>query len=104
MHQPRPNVGLEHQREVVGEYLVVSSPGSLHRDGVDAQELGRVSFTVIFLRDFWFERSGIGPLESPQLTSKRWSPYLIRQVTRIPWRRLIYSGPRASVGLTTRFP
>ena len=39
VHEPRSDVGLEHQREVVGKDLVISSPGSLHRDGVDAEEL-----------------------------------------------------------------
>ena len=39
MHEPGSDIGLEHQREVVGKDLVISSPGSLHRDGVDAEEL-----------------------------------------------------------------
>ena len=39
VHEPGSDVGLEHQREVVGKDLVVPSPGSLHRDGVDAEEL-----------------------------------------------------------------
>ena len=38
VHEPGPDVGLEHQREVVGKDLVVPPPGSLHRDGVDAEE------------------------------------------------------------------
>jgi hypothetical protein len=32
-----------------------------------------MSFAVIFLRDLWFEVSGIGPLDSPQLMGKRWT-------------------------------
>ena len=39
VHEPGSDIGLEHQREVVGKDLVVPSPGSLHRDGVDAEEL-----------------------------------------------------------------
>ena len=39
VHEPGPDVGLEHQREVVGKDLVVPPPSSLHRDGVDAEEL-----------------------------------------------------------------
>ena len=39
VHEPGSDVGLEHQREVVGKDLVISSPGSLHRNGVDAEEL-----------------------------------------------------------------
>ena len=39
VHEPRSDVGLEHQREVVGEDLLVAPSGSLHRDGVDAEEL-----------------------------------------------------------------
>ena len=38
VHEPGSDVGLEHQREVVGKDLVIPSPGSLHRDGVDAEE------------------------------------------------------------------
>ena len=39
VHVPGSDIGLEHQREVVGQDLVVPPPGSLHRDGVDAEEL-----------------------------------------------------------------
>ena len=39
VHEPGSDIGLEHQREVVGKDLVISSPGSLHRNGVDAEEL-----------------------------------------------------------------
>ena len=40
MHQPRPHIWLECQGEVVGEHLLISSPGNLNNDGVDDQELG----------------------------------------------------------------
>ena len=78
MHEPGPDVGLEHQREVVGKDLVVPPPGSLHRDGVDAQKLGGMSLAVLFLRDFRFESARVGLLDSPQLMSKRWTTHLIR--------------------------
>ena len=39
MHEPGPDVGFEYQREVVAKDLLVSSPGSLHHDGVDAEKL-----------------------------------------------------------------
>ena len=39
VHQPRHDVGLQCQREVIGKHLVVASSSSLHRDGVDAEEL-----------------------------------------------------------------
>ena len=39
VHELGSDVGLEHQREVVGKDLVILSPGSLHRNGVDAEEL-----------------------------------------------------------------
>ena len=39
MHEPGSDIGLEHQWEVVGKDLVISSPGSLYRNGVDAEEL-----------------------------------------------------------------
>ena len=65
MHQPRPDIGLKYQQEVVGEYLVIASPGSLHRNGVDAEELGRMGLAIILLRDLRLERTGTGPLDSP---------------------------------------
>lgn len=104
VHQPRPEVGLEHQWEVVGEHLAVPSPGSLHRNGVNAQELGRMSLAVVLLRDLWFERAGSGPLEPPQLTGKSWTTYLVRQVTRIPRRRPVRSGPCTPIRLMACFP
>ena len=56
MHQPRPHIGFEVQRKVAGEYLFISSPGSLDGDGVDAQKLYRVEPPIILLRYLWLER------------------------------------------------
>ena len=39
VHQPRHDIGLQGQREVVGVHLVVTSSTGLHHDGVDAEEL-----------------------------------------------------------------
>ena len=39
VHQPTHNIGLQCQREIIGKHLVAASSGSLHRDGVDAEEL-----------------------------------------------------------------
>ena len=63
-----------------------------------------MSLAVVFLRHLRLEGSGVGPLDSPQLMSKRWTAHLVRQATRIPWRKFIDSGSRALVGLTARFP
>src|SRR4051812_7174747 len=49
VHEPGPNVGLEYQREVVGKDLVVPPPSSLHRDGVDAEELRQMRLVVVLL-------------------------------------------------------
>ena len=65
MHEPGPNVGLEHQREVVGKHLAISSPGSLHRDGVDAEELRRVGLAVVLLANVGLERAGSRTLQLP---------------------------------------
>ena len=69
MHEPGPDVGLENQLEVVGKDLVVPSPGSLHRDGVDAEELRRMRLAVVILWYVWLEILHVGPLDLPQLTS-----------------------------------
>ena len=50
VHEPGSDVGLEHQREVVGKDLVISPSGSLHRNGVDAEELRRMRLAVVLLR------------------------------------------------------
>ena len=70
MHEPGSDIGLEHQREVVGKDLVVSPPGSLHRDGVDAEELRRMQLAVVLLWYIWLEILRAGPLDLPQLTSE----------------------------------
>ena len=77
VHEPRPDIRLEHQREVVGEDLLVAPSGSLHRDGVDAEELRRVRLAVVLLGYIWLERAVGGPLELPQLTGKDWATYLV---------------------------
>ena len=49
MHEPGSDIGLEYQREVVGKDLVVPPPGSLHRDGVGAEELRQMRLAVVLL-------------------------------------------------------
>ena len=66
VHQPRHDVGLKCQRKVVGEHLVVAMPDGLHRDGVDAEELRRVSLAIVLLANIRLERAVGGPLELPQ--------------------------------------
>ena len=78
VHEPGPDVGLEHQREVVGKDLVVPPPGSLHRDGVDAEELRRMRLAVVLLGYVRLEVLGTGPLDLPQLTGKRRAAYRIQ--------------------------
>ena len=65
VHQPRHDVGLKRQRKVVGEHLVVPSPGGLHRNGVDAEQLRRMRLTVILLWYVWLEVLHAGPLDLP---------------------------------------
>jgi hypothetical protein len=103
VHEPGPDVGLERQREVVGKDLVVPPPSSLHRDGVDAEELRRMQPAIILLRYIWFEVLGTGPLDLPQLTSERRATYRVRQVAWFPWRMHVDRGPSALVRLTSRF-
>ena len=97
VHEPGPDVGLEHQRELVGKDLVVPPPSSLHRDGVDVEELRRVRLAVVLLWYVWLEVLHAGPLDLPQLTSKRRATYRIRQVAWFPWRMHVDSGPSALV-------
>ena len=80
VHEPGSDIGLEHQREVVGKDLVIPSPGSLHRNGVDAEELRRMRLAVVLLRYTWLEVLRAGPLDLPQLTSERRATYCVRQV------------------------
>ena len=103
MHEPGSEVRLEHQREVVGKDLVVPSPGSLHRDGVDAEELRRMRLAVVLLRYIWLEILLAGPLELPQLTGERRATYRVRQVAWFPWRMHVDRGPSALVRFTSRF-
>ena len=49
VHEPGSDIGLEHQRDVVGKDLVVPSPGNLHCDGVDAEKLRRMRLAVVLL-------------------------------------------------------
>ena len=65
VHEPGSDIGLEHQREVVGQDPVVPPPGSLHRDGVDAEELRRMRLAVVLLWYIWFEILRAGPLDLP---------------------------------------
>ena len=60
VHQPRPHIGLESQREVVGKHLLISSSSSLNNNGVDAQELCRVHPPIVLLGYFWLERANDG--------------------------------------------
>ena len=103
MHEPGSDIGLEHQREVVGQDLVVTPPGSLHRDGVDAEELRRMRLAVVLLWYVWLEILRAGPLDLPQLTSEPRATYRVRQVAWFPWRMHVDRGPNALVGLTPRF-
>ena len=103
MHELGSNIGLEHQREVVGQDLVVPPPDSLHRDGVDAEELRRMQLAVVLLWYVWLEILRAGPLDLPQLMSERRATYRIRQVAWFPWRMHVDRGPSALVRLTLRF-
>ena len=78
VHQPRHHIGLERQREIVGKHLVVASPSSLHHDGVDAEELGRMGLASVLLADVGLERAVGRPLELPQLMGKGRAAHLVR--------------------------
>ena len=84
MHEPGSDIGLEHQREVVRKDLVISSPGSLYCNGVDAEELRRMRLAVVLLRYVWLEVLRAGPLDLPQLTSERRATYRVRQIAWFP--------------------
>src|SRR3954462_13557523 len=86
VHEPGSDVGFEYQREVVGKNLVVSPPSSLHRNGVDAEELRRMRLAVVLLWYGWLEILRGGPLDMPQLMGKRRAAYRVRQVAWFPWR------------------
>ena len=93
VHEPGSDVGFEHQWEVVGKDLVVPPSGSLHRDGVDAEELRRMRLAVVLLWYVWLEILLAGPLDSPHLMSERRATYRVRQVAWFPWRMHVDSGP-----------
>src|SRR3954469_24514795 len=78
VHQPRHGVGFKSQRKVIRKHLIVAGSGSLHRDGVDAEELGRVSLAAVLFAHVRFEGAVSGPLELPQLTGKSRTAYLVR--------------------------
>ena len=103
MHEPGSVIGLEHQWEVVGKDLVVSSPSSLHCNGVDAEELRRMRLAIVLLWYVWLEILRAGPLDLPQLTSERRATYRVRQIAWSPWRMHVNRWPSALVGLTSRF-
>src|SRR4051812_35348927 len=103
MHEPGPDVGLEYQREVVGKDLVVPPPGSLHHNGVDAEELRWMRLAVVLLWYVWLEILRAGPLDLPQLTGKRRAAYRVRQVAWFPWCLHVERGLSALVRLTPRF-
>ena len=77
VHQPRHNIGLQRQQEIVGKHLVVASSSSLHRDGVDAEEIGRMGLASVLLADVGLERAVGRPLELPQLTGKGRAIHLV---------------------------
>ena len=58
---------------------------------------------VVLLWYVWLEILRAGPLDLPQLTSKRRAAYRVRQVAWFPWRMHVDRGPSALVGLTPRF-
>ena len=78
VHQPGHNIGLQCQREIDGKYLVVASSSSLHRDGVDAEELGRMGLASVLLADVGLEHAVGRPLELPHLTGKGRAAHLVR--------------------------
>ena len=77
VHQPRHGVGFKSQWKVIRKHLIVAGSGSLHRNGLDAEELRRVGLAVVLLANVRFEGAVRGPLELPQLTSESWTAYLV---------------------------
>ena len=67
VHQPRHGVRFKSSRKVIRKNLIVEGPSSLHRDGVDAEELRRVGLAVVLLANARLEGVVRGPLELPQL-------------------------------------
>ena len=67
VHQPQHGVGFKSRWKVIRKHLIVAGSGSLHRDGVDAEELRRVGLAVVLLANVRLEGAVSGPLELPQL-------------------------------------
>ena len=78
VHLPRHGLGFKSQWKVIRKHLIVAGSGGLHRDGVDAEELRRVSLAVVVFANVMFEGAVSGPLELPQLTGKSRTAYLVR--------------------------
>src|SRR3954468_21877967 len=97
VHERGSDVGFEYQWEVVGKDLVVSPSSSLHRNGVDAEELRRMRLAVVLLWYIWLEILRAGPLDLPQLTGERRAAHRIRQVAWFPWCMHVDRGPSAVV-------
>src|SRR3954470_19492795 len=71
VHKPRTNVQLKHEREVVRQYPLVASPGSLYSNRVDAEKLRGMRPAVVLLRYVGLEVLRAGPPDAPQLTGER---------------------------------
>ena len=78
VHQPRHGIGFKSQWKAIRKHLIVAGSSSLHRDGVDVEELRRVSLVVVLFANVRFEGAVSGPLELPQLTGKSRTAYLVR--------------------------
>lgn len=103
MHQPRPHVWLESQREVVDEHLLISPSGSLDSDGVNAQELCRVQSSIILFWYLWLEDASRWPTDLPELMSEGGAPNLERQVPVSTGHGLVNVRAIAPIGLSTGF-
>src|SRR3954462_3751757 len=71
VHKPRTNVRLKHEREVVRQYPLVSPPGSLYSDRVDAEKLRGVRPAVVLLRYVGLEGLRAWPRDARQLAGER---------------------------------
>ena len=78
VHQPRHGIGFKSQWKLIRKHLIVAGSGGLHRDGVDAEELRRVSLAIVLFANIRFEGVVSGPLELPQLMGKSQTAYLVR--------------------------
>ena len=84
---------------IVGKNLLISSPGSLNNDGVDAQELCRVQYPIILLWYLWLEHVSGRPTNLLQLMGEGRAPSLERQVPASAECRLIDVGAIVPIGL-----